>query len=173
MEDVQECSFVTPTTAGVELTVAGPYTFVNLGFVGTSGSGPYDVNNTYGSSITVTNTGPDSNSQYYTGSTVVFEGSVTITITVKNKGTLAVIVGAQTSVQLLASPYTQIMNEDTIAGGIAIEAYTGSTPVDVVVKVRKSDSADDPRYFAESSIDTIAASTGLTKTVLLTENPFI
>ena len=67
--DVESCTFINPITAAVELTAAGPYDFTDLIFTGTSGSGPYDINNTYGSSITVNNLGT-SNAAFYTGSTV-------------------------------------------------------------------------------------------------------
>ena len=106
------------------------------------------------------------------GATVVVQASVAVTVTVKDKNTLAVIAGVQTSVFLKDSPYTQIMNEDTNASGVASESYAGSTPVDVVVKARKSDNLDDPRYFPHSGINTITSS-GLNITVLLEENPFI
>lgn len=168
--DVEDCNFINPTTAGIELTVAGPYDFTDLVFVGTSGSGPYDVNNTYGSAITVNNEGT-SNGQYYTGSTVTFQGSVTVEIKVIDEN-LDPIENAQTSVWKL-SDNAQIMNEDTLITGIASETYTGATPVDVVIKVRKSDDLDDPRYFPYSGIDVIASGTGLKKTIMLTANPFI
>jgi hypothetical protein len=96
-----------------------------------------------------------------------------MTITVKNKDTLAVIQNAQTSIQLYNSPYTQLMNEDTNASGIATESYGGTTPVDVVVKVRKSETTDDPRYFPVSRIETVQSVVGLSATVLLEENPYI
>ena len=172
--DVTDCNFISPTTAGVELTVAGPYTFNNLQFVGTSGSGPYDVNNTYGSSITVNNTGTLSNAQYYTGSTVTFQGSVTVTITVKDNDTKAAIVGAQVSMwyeSVVGGGYdTQVMNEDTITSGVASETYTGTTPKECVLRVRKSEDTDDPRYYAFSDIVTIASGTGYSRTVYLKQN---
>ena len=98
--------------------------------------------------------------------------SVPITITVIDKVSLAVISGVQTSVYLKDSPYTQLMNEDTNVSGIAYEDYTGSYPVDVVVKTRKSDDLDDPRYYPESSIQEITSS-GLTLTVSMRENKIL
>jgi hypothetical protein len=98
--------------------------------------------------------------------------SVTLNITVKNKNTLAAIVGVQTSIYLKDSPFTELMNEDTIAGGIASASYAGSTPVDVVWKCRKSDDLDNPRYKGASSIETITAN-GLEITVLLDSNPVL
>ncbi|MHA2404397.1 MAG: hypothetical protein ACXADH_15470, partial [Candidatus Kariarchaeaceae archaeon] len=106
------------------------------------------------------------------GDTVTITAAVPVTITVKNKGTLAVIENAQTSVWA-TDDRAQVMNEDTNASGVATESYTGSTPREVEWRVRKSDTLDDPRYFAESGIDTIQSSTGLTLTVLLEENPWV
>lgn len=91
--------------------------------------------------------------------------SVTVLDTDKNG-----IVGVQTSIHLLDSPFTELMNEDTVSGGIATENYNYTGSVDVVVKCRKSDDLDDPRYKAYSSTQTIGAS-GLTLTVTLEEQP--
>jgi hypothetical protein len=60
------------------------------------------------------------------------------------------------------------MNEDTLATGIATEDYNYVGAVDVVVKVRKSEDTDDPRYVAFSKIDKIT-SDGLNLAVTLKE----
>ena len=95
--DVQSCSFINPTTAGVEITATGTYSFIGMNFVGTSGTGPYDVNNTSGSGITVQND-VNSNAAYYTGSTVTFQSTKTITIHVQD-GAKADIAEAQVSIR--------------------------------------------------------------------------
>ena len=97
---------------------------------------------------------------------------VTLTVTVKDSVSLAVLQNVQTSIHLVDSPFTELMNEDTTAGGIASESYAGSTPVEVVVKCRKSEDTDSPRYYGVSRIETITSS-GLSVTVLLEQNPFI
>jgi len=97
---------------------------------------------------------------------------VTLAITVKDADTLLAIQNVQTSIHLKDSPFTQLMNEDTTAGGLASESYAGSTPVDIVWRCRKSDDLDNPRYIGRSGIDTVSAS-GLTLTILLKANPFI
>lgn len=102
------------------------------------------------------------------GATIIVN-TVTITITVRDRDRVA-IVGAQTTVRLLNSPYTQIMNEDTVTGGVATESYNYTADVDVVVAVRKSDDLDDPRYKAHSSIQTVDEN-GLTLSVELLEQP--
>ncbi len=97
---------------------------------------------------------------------------VTLAITVQDKDDLTAIQNAQTSIHLLDTPFTALMNEDTTAGGLASESYAGATPVDVVVKVRKSEDTDSPRYFPESQIAEITSS-GLALTISLAQNPFI
>lgn len=172
-------SFVSSGTGhAIYITQTGSYTFTNFTYSGYANQGGTETNrviyNNSGGLVTITVSGGDSPSYRNGGggSTTVL-ASVDMTVLVKHSGTLAVIENAQTSIQLLNSPYTQLMNEDTTAAGIATEPYTGSTPVDVVVKVRKSDDLDDPRYFAISRIETVQSVTGLSTTVLLDENPFL
>lgn len=93
---------------------------------------------------------------------------ITITVQDEDKNLLA---NAQTSVFLLNSPFTELMNEDTIAG-VATEQYSGSVPVDIKWRVRKSETTDDPRYYPESGTGQITAS-GFILLVTLKENPFI
>jgi len=95
--------------------------------------------------------------------------TVNITIKVQNTDRQP-IQDAQTSVKLLNSPYTQLMNEDTLSSGLAVEGYNYTGDVDVVVSVRKSDDLDNPRYKAHSSVQTISDS-GLTLTITLVEQP--
>jgi len=92
---------------------------------------------------------------------------VDITITVQDENKAA-IENAQVGVFLLDSPFTQLMNEDTLSSGIAIESYGGSLPVDIKWRVRKSEITDDPRYEARSGTGVIDSS-GFTLTITLTE----
>ena len=104
------------------------------------------------------------------GATVVLVvNPVTLQITVKDEDRVA-IENAQTSIHLLASPFTELMNEDTLSTGIASEAYTYTGDIDVVLRVRKSDDLDSPRYKSFSQIVTIT-STGLNQSVTLEEQP--
>ena len=98
--------------------------------------------------------------------------SRSLSVTVQDKDTLALLQNVQTSIFLKDSPFTQLMNEDTNASGLASETYTGTVPVDVVVKARKSEDTDSPRYFASSQLAEITSS-GLTLTISLEQNPFI
>ena len=172
-------SFVSSGTGhAIYITQTGTYTFTNYSYSGYAAQGGTDTDrviyNNSGGSVTIVVSGGDSPS-YRNGASAdtTISASVDMTILVKHAETLAVIENAQTSIQLLNSPYTQIMNEDTTASGIATEAYTGATPVDAVVKVRKSETTDDPRFFAVSRIETVQSDTGLSVTVLLEENPYI
>lgn len=111
---------------------------------------------------------------YYTddaGNTWVPPTTVTLEITVQDVGQV-VIQNAQTSIFLLDSPFTQLMNEDTTALGVASESYSYVGVVDIVYKVRKSDDLDSPRYQPFSGIGQITAS-GFTATVTLEVNPFL
>jgi hypothetical protein len=78
----------------------------------------------------------------------------------------------QTSIRLLNSPYTELMNEDTLVTGIASEGYNYLGDVDVVIKARKSDDLDSPRYQAFSAVDKVT-SDGLALIVTLKVNPVL
>jgi hypothetical protein len=104
------------------------------------------------------------------GATIIVN-TVTLKVTVKDEDRAA-IQNAQTSIYLLDSPFTELMNEDTTALGVAEADYNYVGDVDVMVRVRKSETTDVPRYFAESSIQTIDSS-GLTLTVTLEVNPYL
>ena len=102
---------------------------------------------------------------------VIMPISVNLTITVQDQAKDP-IQNAQTSIQLLDAPFTQLMNEDTTGLGVATVGYVYIGGVDVVVKVRKSEDTDNPRYFAHSSVQEIDNG-GLTLLVTLEENPFL
>lgn len=96
--NVTYCSFISCVNA-THLNTAGPYTYSYLTFSGNT----YDVNNTYGSSITVNLS--NSNATTYTGSAVVFVADpVTISVTALDAVTLTEIENA--IVLILASDAT-------------------------------------------------------------------
>jgi len=101
--------------------------------------------------------------------TVKYIGSVPISITVKDVAG-GPVQGAQVGV-FLVSDGTQLVNDTTESNGSPSPepAYTGSTPVDVRVWVRKS-SSGDTRYKPYSSVQSIS-STGLTLAVTLIVDP--
>ena len=104
----------------------------------------------------------------YTG-TVTINATVDLTINVEDEAGNP-IQNAQTAIYLLDSPFTELMNEDTTAGGVATQAFNYSTPTDIKIRVRKSETTDNPRYQAFSATGQITAS-GFSLTVTLKEQP--
>ncbi|MHA2265359.1 MAG: hypothetical protein ACXAEN_23465, partial [Candidatus Thorarchaeota archaeon] len=88
-------------------------------------------------------------------STVTFQASITITITVQDADTDPII-NVQTAIYKI-SDRTQIMNEDTASDGTAIELYTGSAPVDVEIRCRKA-SSGSIKYKNFSTLATLSGS---------------
>ena len=97
---------------------------------------------------------------------------VELIVKVIDKITYLPIENVQTSIQLFDSPYTQLMNEDTLADGIASEIVSFFGEFTVIVKIRKSETTDDPRYKPDAYIGTVTSS-GLNLTVTMQENTFI
>jgi len=99
--------------------------------------------------------------------------TVQLDITVQDRVTKALLQDVQTSIYLLDAPYTELMNEDTTALGKAVEDYNyPGSPVDIVVKARKSEETDDPRYKGFSTTGQIGPS-GFTLLINLEENPVL
>ena len=162
---VTDCSFISCVN-GVEIDTYGDgdYDFNNLLFSGCT----FDVNNSCGSALTVTKVGT-SNPGTYTGSLVTFAGSVTLKVTVVDKDNVA-IENAQVAIYKISDD-SQLMNEDTLATGIAEESYTGATPEDIYVRVRKS-SPGNTRYVPTGTTGTIVAQTGYSVKITLEEDPY-
>ncbi len=152
------------------LDIAGTLFFDSNVTVGCDNCQIGTVDTVAGETVTMNLTGDSTTPTNLDPTNITITQAVTVTINV-NDGS-SPIQNAQTAVHLLNSPFTEIMNEDTTAAGVATESYTGSTPVDVVVKVRKSETTDDPRYTAYSSVQTIGTG-GLTLTVTLEESPIL
>lgn len=102
-----------------------------------------------------------------TGGSVTIQQSVGITITV-NTTTGTPIQNAQTAVYLV-SDRSEIINGDTNASGVITGSFSGTTPADVEVRVRKA-SGGATKYINYSSIQEVTGS-GLTLTVALREDP--
>lgn len=143
---------------------ATPISYINLTFSGNT----VDVNNTTSpANLVAISKAGTSDPVTELGFTVI-QGSVTVKVTVKDAlGT--VISGVRTGVYL-TSDRTEILNADTDGSGISTTTYAGSTPVEVEVRCRKASSADNPKYKAFSSIQTIQSGTGLDFAVTLTED---
>jgi len=108
--------------------------------------------------VTINISGSGTSAADYTyrsdGATVVIQGSVDITL--KN-----VVSGSQCAVYATDDD-SQLMNE-AAAGGDVVEAYAGSTPRDVIIRVRKSSGAPKYKYYIASG--QIVSGTGLTVSV--------
>ena len=167
--DIQNSAFIANTTgAAIEhpSAVGTPYSYTDMVFSGNT----FDGLNSSGTNITVNNNGTSNAADDEGANTITYISSVPITITVQDEAKVP-IENAQTSIYLVETPpRTEIMNKDTNASGIATESFTDTPPVQAILKVRKSDSLDDPRYTAYSDIVTID-SNGFTRTVTLQEQP--
>jgi len=163
--NIQKCKFIANTAgAAVEHPSAAgsPYTYTDLVFSGNT----YDVLNSSGSAIVVTKQGTSDPSNYE-GSTVTFQTSLTITVTVQDAATDP-IENVQTAVYKV-SDRTEIMNEDTNALGVATEPYTGGTPVDVEIRCRKA-SVGATKYKNFSTLATLTGDFDLLVTMLVDPN---
>lgn len=165
--DIEDCKFIANTLgAGIEMPghVGSPYDYDDLLFSGNT----KDVLNSSGNAITITKTDA-SNPTTSEGAAVTFSGSVTITVTVKDTDGI-VIQDVQTAVYKTADR-TELMNEDTNALGVATEAYTGATPVEVEVRCRKG-SHPGTKYKNFSSVQNVVAGSGLSLAVTLEEDAY-
>lgn len=146
--NLTDCNFINPTEHGVQVTISGELDFYDMLFYGTSGSGPYDVENTTAGILTINNF--DSNTQYAEntgGGSTVFNTGVPLQITVKNI-TGSGITDAQCSIWK-SDDDSQLMNEDSVAG-VATENYNyPGSAVDIYWRVRKS-SVGATRYLPQS-----------------------
>lgn len=190
--DVENCNFISANDQGVQISSTS-HNLINCNFISCGHGMNFSVANTYdiegcdfvgctydvefsdpttGVSLTINATDCTINLTSYEitggGTSVTIINSVNLVITVQDVDQLPIPL-AQTGVFLYNSPFTQLMNEDTDTGGIAQESYNyPGTPVDVVVKVRKSDDLDDPRYKPFSTLAEIGQD-GLSITVTLEE----
>jgi hypothetical protein len=148
--DIADCSFIANTNgAAITYPLSSGTTWNNLLFSGNT----YDINNTGGSSITITK-GGTTDASTYTGDTVTFQASLDITITVQDADTnllQGILVGIYKT-----SDRTELLNQTTDVNGEATTSYTGGTPVDVEIRARKA-SSGGTRY---KNFSTLASLTG-------------
>ena len=120
--NIQNCKFIANTTgAGIEHPSAAgtPYTYNSLTFSGNT----YDVNNTSGSAISIGKEGT-SDPTSYTGSTVTFTASYTLTMTDIVSGTEVTIVNSSTRTEL---------DNQTSAGSDLYYSHSGGETVDILL----------------------------------------
>lgn len=172
--NVQYWEFISPTDSGIWTSsdLSAGVDFQSITFVGTNGTTSYDVENTHATADFLIN--------LLGTSIVTYKNENPSTITAELNKTLKLILidedkdpieNVQASIHLLDSPFTALMNEDTLATGIAEQSLVYTSPKDVVVKARKSDTADNPRYLPFS--DTAQITGDFTLQITLKENKFI
>jgi hypothetical protein len=152
-------------TNGDAYSFATPYSYTNLTFSGNT----YDLDNTTSPAnvVAISKAGTSNPASYPSGDFVAIQGSVSITITVKDVGGTE-IQNAQTGV-FATDDGTQILNADTNVSGVASTTYAGATPREVKVWIRKA-SSGATKYKNYSSIQNITSS-GLPLSVTLVEDP--
>lgn len=129
-------------------------------------SGKYDVNNTSGSSVSISNTGTSNGNSYNTsGSVVTFVNSVTVTVTVVNENNVA-IEGAVVYLKTVGG--TVVLNGVTNSSGVITGTYGGTTPasIDATVSGVKYGSSSTP-YEYYTLVGSIATGTGYSQTAQL------
>lgn len=150
---------------GIHINVVGTYTLDNIKFSGCT----VDIENTSGGSVTIKNTN-GSNAATETGDTTI-ETTVYLRVYVKDEDGNN-IENAQVYIEK-QSDQTQLMNEDTLASGLAEETFNyGAGPnVDINLRIRKS-STGITRYFPIATIGTIT-SNGFTYYAVLKEDKIV
>lgn len=106
------------------------------------------------------------------GAHVTTFNTVSLTVNVEDEAGDP-IQDAQVAIHLDSAARTILMNEDSDATGEAVEQYDyPGTEQDIVLKVRKSETTDNPRYFPFSTTGVVTAN-GFSQTVTLKENTYI
>ena len=143
---------------GLYITQTGTLSLDAWSFIGYGNSGTNDaaIFNDSGGAVSIIAVNGSSGLTFKdgTGASTVIENAVTLTVTVVDQ-TGTGIVGAQVSIETQATG-TSLMNEDTIAGGIASENYNYVSDTDVIIRVRKS-STGTTRYVNNSATATITS----------------
>jgi len=170
LENMRFESYTSKTA--VKITTSGTYTFDNCYF---DGSGTYEIETAHpsGTVAIVAQNGTtfiaagDVN-HTGAGTAPTIENNVDLTVTVKDE-TQTNIQNCQVAIYQ-TSDRTQLMNEDTTAGGIATEEFNyPGTDTEVEVLCRKA-SSGATKYKNFSTIQTIGAS-GLNLAVTMVEDP--
>lgn len=102
------------------------------------------------------------------GNTWTPPASVTLTLTVRNKDTNALLANISCAIYDSTTD-EELLNADTNGSGVATASYTYTGDTDIYWRVRESPSGSD-RYFPDSGVGEITAS-GYTNTVLLRPLP--
>lgn len=157
---LEYCNFINNPDAW-RIPNAGSYTCKGCKFINNTN----DIDNTSGGPVTINKTNL-ADPTTHTGDTTI-QGAVDLTITVVDS-TNTPIENAQCAI-FKTSDDTQLMNEDTLATGVATEVYTGSTPIDIYVRIRKS-STGATKYVPASTTGTVTSG-GFSAKITLAEDP--
>jgi len=164
---IQNCEFTFSDGHAIQLDSSGDYTLDGCTFTGYGDTSTNDaaIFNNSGAPVIISITGGVSSPTHRNsvGSTTTITNDVTLTVTVKDENGIA-IVGAQTAIY--SSDNVQLMNEDTIAGGVATESFNFTSEINVSVRVRKGSTSDATRYVPVYSNQVITGD-GLNVTITL------
>lgn len=150
--NISYCTFIS-CPDGVNIPTAGGYAFNYLTFI----SCTYDLDNSSSGAVVVAVSGGSYPVSYHDtgGGSTSFTTSVPLYVHVIDEVGQGNIVGAQVAVYR-TSDNLELMNEDTIAGGLAEQPYTGTYPCSCYIRIRKT-SPGDTRY---KPYDTVGNITG-------------
>lgn len=166
------CSFTGSASSGhaIRLTTPGNYSLVGNTFNSFGGDGTTSAaifNDSTGAvTLNISGAGNTPTIRNGTNASTTVNNAVTIIITVKDESNAA-IVGASVAIYK-ESDLTQLMNEVTIAGGVASEAFNYTTDTPIIIRIRKS-TVGSTRYVPVNTTGTITA-TGFTLTVTLIQD---
>tara|TARA_R110000822_G_scaffold120633_1_gene254112 strand:- start:6884 stop:9526 length:2643 start_codon:yes stop_codon:yes gene_type:complete len=100
---------------------------------------------------------------------VIINNAVTLTVTVEDEAGVA-LVGVRVGIYTDDANNTELMNEDTIAGGIATQPFSFSSDQDITVRVRESPNTASGRYIPFFTRGTITVD-GYSVVVILQDDP--
>lgn len=169
---ISDCTFNSGGTKhALEISTPGTYTFSGNTFSGYGASGTADaaIYNNSGGSVTLNITGGGDTTPTVRnggGATTTIVAAVDLTITVVDKNN-SPVPNAQTAIYL-SSDDSVLMNQDTDINGGASASFSGSTPANIYVRVRKS-STGSTKYYPASTTGTITTA-GLNTTITLIED---
>lgn len=142
----------------VHVNLSTNVTFDNLQFSGSDGVTKYDIEHSVSGVLTIAATnGSNPNSSYVHetgGGSTAINNAVNITVMVKDEAGSA-IENAQVAVYKTVDR-TQLMNEDTLATGIATETFNYASDTPIEIRVRKS-STGATKYIPFSTLGEITS----------------
>jgi hypothetical protein len=158
------------TGHAIYITAAGTYTFDNFTYSGYGSTGTTNavIYNNSGGAVTINVSGGDVPTyRNGTSASTTVVASVPISVTVIDTATNP-IQNAQVAI-FLTNTGSQVVNQDTDVNGEVASSFSGTTPTNIYIRVRKS-STGDTKYIPVSSVGTIT-STGFSITFTLREDP--